>query len=157
VLSGYDDEYVVVLDTRQLDARNLYAQVNGCIGRVIVVRPVGELMEIPTHYLGLLPKDNLQSLSVAVGRPGEDLGKPFLRFADACGDCGVTAIRTIGRGAFPQLAFSWDGLIPLDLVRDRPSGRFTTIEFDMPYEQILGTYQLFLQWGAALGLTPATG
>ena len=59
-----------------------------------------------------------------------------------CGACGVTAIRTIGRGAFPQLAYSWDGFLPLDLVRQRPSGHFTTIEFDTPFEQILETYQM---------------
>jgi hypothetical protein len=152
VLSGYDDDFVVVLDGRSVDARSLYVQVNDCMGRVIVVRPVGDLMEVPEKYLGLLPAANLQSLSVAVGRPGEKLTNPFLQFADACGARGVTAIRTIGRGAFPQLAYSWDGLIPLDLVRTRPAGRFTTIEFEAPFDEIVATYRLMLQRGVALGL-----
>jgi hypothetical protein len=75
----------------------------------------------------------------------------FLRFAEACADRGVTAIRTVGRGAFPQLSYSWDGFIPLDLVRQRPEGRFTTIEFDHPLQQILETYHLLMKRGAALG------
>jgi hypothetical protein len=152
VLSGYRDEFVVVLDAREPDARSLYAQVNDCMGRVIVVRPVRELMEVPEKYLRLLPPGNLQTLNVAVGRPGAPLSDPFLQFADACGARGVTAIRTIGRGAFPQLACSWDGWIPLDLIRTRPDGRFVTVEFDAPCDEIAATYHLMLQRGSALGL-----
>jgi hypothetical protein len=73
----------------------------------------------------------------------------MLQFAEACGARGVTAIRTVGRGAFPQLAYSWDGLIPLDLVRQRPPGWFTTIEFEAPYDEMLATYRLLLKRGAA--------
>ncbi len=145
VLSSYDDEFVVVVDTRPLDAARFQATVNDCEGRVIIVRPVQELMEIPDHYLRLLPVANLQSLSVALGRQGEGLTEAFLRFAGACGARGVTAIRTVGRGAFPQLAYSWDGFIPLDLIRPRRKGRFATIEFDAPYEEMLATYRLMLQ------------
>jgi hypothetical protein len=145
VLSRYDDEFVVVVDARPLDAARFRATVNDCEGRVIVVRPVQELMEIPDHYLRLLPVANLQSLSVALGRQGEGLTEAFLHFAGACGARGVTAIRTVGRGAFPQLAYSWDGLIPLDLIRPRREGRFATIEFDAPYEEMLATYRLMLQ------------
>jgi hypothetical protein len=144
VFSGYDDEFVVVLDGRALDPEAFYRQVNDCQGRVIVVRPVADLMEIPEGYLRTLPAHNLQSLSVALGAPGEGLSEPALKFAEACGARGVTAIRCVGRGAFPQLAYSWDGLIPLDLVHRRPAGYFTTIEFDHPYEQILETYHLLL-------------
>ncbi len=144
VFSGYDDEFVVVLDERELDPEVFYRQVNDCQGRVIVVHPVADLMEIPERYLRMLPAQNLQSLSVALGAPGEALSEADLRFAAACGARGVTAIRCVGRAAFPQLAYSWDGLIPLDLVHRRPAGRFTTIEFDQPYEQILGTYHLLL-------------
>ena len=100
----------------------------------------------------LLPAANLQSLSVATGQEGEGLTDGFLRFAEACGAQGVTAIRTVGRAAFPQMAYSWDGLIPLDLVRQRPEGHFSTIEFDAPYDEIVDTYRLFLRQGAALGL-----
>jgi hypothetical protein len=145
VLSGYDDEFVVVVDARPLDAAGFQATVNDCEGRVIIVRPVDELMEIPDRYLGMLPVANLQSLSVALGRHGEGLTQAFLHFAEACGAQGVTAIRTVGRGAFPQLAYSWDGLIPLDLVRPRREGRFTSIEFEAPYDEILATYRLMLQ------------
>jgi hypothetical protein len=152
VLSEYDDDFVVAVDRRTLDARQFYTSVNDCQGRVVLVRPVADLMDVPDHYLRLLPADNLQSLSVAVGRAGEGLSASFLSFADACGDRGVTAIRTVGRGAFPQLAYSWDGLIPMDLVRQRPAGRFATIEFDAPYEQIVETYQFFERRGADLGM-----
>ena len=142
VISGYDDESLVILDQRRLRFSAFRGLINDCQGRVIVVRPVSDLMEIPELYFKMLPPENLQSLSVAVGRPGEGLTDGFLHFAEACGACGVTAIRTIGRGAFPQLAYSWDGFLPLDLVRERPAGYFTTIEFDNPYEQILETYQI---------------
>jgi hypothetical protein len=149
VLSGYDDEFVVVVDSRPLDAAGFQDTVNQCEGRVIIVRPVGSLMEVPDRFLRLLPAHNLQSLSVAIGGPGEALTDEVLRFAEACGACGVTAIRTVGRGAFPQLAYSWDGLIPLDLIRPRPAGRFTTIEFDAPYDEIVATYRLMLQQAPA--------
>jgi hypothetical protein len=149
VLSHYDDDYVAVLDARPLDAAGFQTVVNDCEGRVIVVRPVRDLMEVPDHYLPMLAPSNLQSLSVAVGREGEGLTGAFLRFAEACGRRGVTAIRTVGRGAFPQLAYSWDGLIPLDLIRERPAGYFTTIEFDAPYDEILTTYRLMLDRGTA--------
>ncbi|MBN1659052.1 MAG: hypothetical protein JXA93_11645 [Anaerolineae bacterium] len=145
VLSAYDDPFVVILDRRPLDAQGFTAQVNECEGRVIVVRPVADLMEVPERYLKMVPPGHLQSLSVAVGRAGEDVTARFLRFAEACGARGVTAIRTVGRGAFPQIAYSWDGLIPLDLVRRRPEGHFTTIEFDTPYDDLVATYRLFLQ------------
>lgn len=148
VLSSYDDPFVVVVDRRTPErtvqgAATFRATVNDCQGRVIIVRPVDDLMEAPERYLALLPPANLQSLSVAVGRAGEGLSQRFLELASACGRRGVTAIRTVGRGAFPQLAYSWDGLIPLDLVRARPAGHFTTVEFDAPYEQMLATYRAF--------------
>ena len=144
VCSAYDDEFVVIVDRRQLDPMAFYRQVNECQGRVIVVRPVEDLLKIPNRYLGVLPAGNLQSISVALGAPGQLLGERELKFAHACGACGVTAIRSLGRAAFPQLAYSWDGLIPLDLTRKRPPGHFTTIEFDQPYEQILETYYLLI-------------
>ncbi|MBN2548787.1 MAG: hypothetical protein JXB15_06505 [Anaerolineales bacterium] len=144
VLSGYEDEFLVAVDRRTLGEAGVRAQVNDCQGRVIVVRPVADLMEVPEGYLRWLAPANLQSLSVAVGQPGTGLSESFLRFAEACGKRGVTAIRTAGRGAFPQLAYSWDGLIPLDLLHPRVGGHFTTLEFDDPYEQILETYRAVL-------------
>ena len=145
VLSNYDDDFQVALDWRLLDSTAFRNLVNDCQGRVIIVRPIQDIMEVSEHYLKMIPTQNLQSLSVAIGLPGEGLSSHFLRFAVDCGACGVTAIRTVGRGAFPQLAYSWDGFIPLDLVRIRPPGHFTTIEFDQPYEQMLETYQHLLK------------
>jgi hypothetical protein len=98
----------------------------------------------------MLPPNNLQSLSVALGRLAEDLTTRHLDFSSACGARGITAIRTVGRGAFPQLSHSWDGLVPLDLVRSRPSGYFTTIEFERPVDQILETFHLIQRHGASL-------
>jgi Acyl-CoA reductase (LuxC) len=151
VVSEYGQEFLVAVDQRPwADATTLQQVVNDCQGRVIIVRPVADLLDLPDRYLRLLPAANLQSLSVATGRHGETLTDRFLRFAGACGECGVTAIRTVGRAAFPQLAYSWDGLIPLDLVH-RPVGRFTTIEFDTPYDQMLETYHTFVQRGMEVG------
>lgn len=145
VLSRYDDEFLVVFDRRHLENNRFYSLLNDCLGRVIFVRPVADLMEIPERYLRLLPAANLQSLSVAVGAPEQGLPEHFLDFAAACGACGVTAFRSAGRGAFPQLAYSWDGLIPLDLARSRPPGHFTTIEFNHPYEELLETYRMLMR------------
>jgi hypothetical protein len=150
VMSDYDDPFVVVLDERmgkesRLDGSGFASVVDECQTRVIVVRPVEDLMEVPSRYLGTLPPHSLQSLSVAVGRPGEGLTRQFLEFAGACGKRGVTAIRTVGKGALGQPAYSWDGLLPLDLVSQRPAGYFTTIEFDSPFEEIMETYRAQLQ------------
>jgi hypothetical protein len=142
VLSAYDDEFVVIHDARSLDAYALQSTVNDCEGRVVVVRPVEDLLAIPEEHLRFLPAGNLQSLSVAVGAEGQGLAASFLQFATACAARGVTAIRTVGRGAFPQLAYSWDGLLPLDLLCRRPKGWFTTIEFDRPWDEMMATYRL---------------
>ena len=154
VLTAYDDDFVVVLDERprtgpSRDALAFATMVNDCQGRVVIVRAVDDLMDVPERYLRLLPAAGLQSLSVAVGSPGEGLSGRCLRFAEACGKRGVTAVRTVGRGAFPQLAYSWDGLLPADLVRRRPPGYFTTIEFDAPYEAMDQTYRLLRASGQA--------
>jgi len=146
VVSSYEDPFVVVIDERETpgsrpDPYAFATAINDCQGRVIIIRPVYDLMEVPRLYLSLLPSHSLQSLSVAVGRPGAGLTKEFLAFATACGAQGVTAIRVAGRGALPQLAYSWDGFLPLDLVSTRPAGHFTTIEFDSPYEALIETYK----------------
>jgi hypothetical protein len=140
VFSQYDDEFLVAVDQRTVDPPTFSSTVNDCQGRVIIIRPVETLMEVADHYLRMVLPTNLQSLSVAFGKPGEGLTRRILRFAEACGDRGVTAIRTVGRGAFPQLSHSWDGLIPLDLICSRHPGYFTTIEFDHPFDQILETF-----------------
>jgi len=149
VVSDYDDPFVVVLDERtggesRLDPKAFASLISECQTRVVVVRPVGDIMEVAWRYLEMLPRRSLQSLSVAVGRPGEGLTKQFLDFATACGSRGVTAIRIVGSGAFPHLAYSWDGLLPLDLTGRRPSGYFTTIEFDSPFEEMMRIYRAHL-------------
>jgi hypothetical protein len=153
VVSAYEDPFVVVLDERETpggrpDPHAFLSAVNDCQGRVVVVRPVFDLLHVPRLYLSLLPASSLQSLSVAVGHPGEGLSRRLLEFATACAECGVTAIRAAGRGAFPRLAYSWDGFLPLDLVCGRPPGHFTTIEFDAPFEAVMESYH---SWSMRLG------
>ncbi len=128
--------------------------LDGCRTRVVIVRPVDDVMEVPWRYLDLLPRDSLQSLGVAFGRQGQGVTKEFLDFATACGRQGVTAIRPVGRGAFPRLAYSWDGLLPLDLVGTRPSGHFCTIECDSPFDDMMAAYRDVL---ARLAKLPAAG
>jgi hypothetical protein len=142
VFSNYNDEFLVVLDSRELSQQLLFQQINECQGRVIIIKPVSNLMEIPESYLSVLPPQNLQSLSVAMGYPGEAFTQEELEFLHQCASCGVTAIRSVGRGAFPQLAYSWDGMTPLDLLYKRPTGYFSTLEFEKPFEHILDTYKL---------------
>jgi hypothetical protein len=68
-----------------------------------------------------------------------------LEFAQAAGACGVTAVRSLGRAAFPQLAYSWDGLLPLDVGRLRPAGHFTTVEFDDLHKELAATAGRWMQ------------
>lgn len=122
--SSYDDQFAVALDGRAWRPESLRRAVNACQGRVVVVRPVRDMMDVPV-LLGALPPGNLQSLSVLAAK---DRVEPL---AAAAGARGVTAVRAIGRGAFPQLAWSWDGLLPADVCCVRPGGRFTSIEPDL--------------------------
>jgi len=121
MLSEYDDDFAVILDDRPWDAGALRRAANYCQGRVVVVRPVDDVMEVPRLLRGL-PAPNLQSMGVLL-----DSGR-LEPFAQEVGARGVTALRSLGRGAFPQLAYSWDGLLPMDICHLRPLGQFTTIE-----------------------------
>ena len=47
-----------------------------------------------------------------------------LAFAEAVGARGVTALRSLGRAAFPQMGYSWDGLLPVDLGWQRAGRTF---------------------------------
>ncbi len=143
VYSKYDDPYLVIVDQRVLSDFQLYQSINECQGRIILVRPVADVIQIPQQYLHSIPSTNLQSMSIACGRTGEKLTDRLLEFSSACGKCGITSIRTVGRGAFPKLPYSWDGFIPLDLTRKRAPGHFTTIEFEEPMDQILETFNLY--------------
>jgi hypothetical protein len=146
VISDYDDPFVVILDERtsqefRMDPRVFASIVNECHSRVIMVRPVDDIMDVPWRYLKMLPRRSLQSVSLAAGLPGQGLTRQILDFAGACASCGVTSIRLAGAGPFPSLTHSWDGLLPLDFVGRRPSGYFSTIEFDSPFEQMIEIYQ----------------
>lgn len=146
VLSGYEDPFVVILDEREApgalpDPHAFITAVNDCQGRVVIIKPVPDLLLVPRGYLSLLPSSSLQSISVALGHEGEGITDRFLEFATACGARGVTALRAAGRGALPQLAYSWDGFLPQDLVCCRPPGRFTTIEFDRPFDALAESYR----------------
>jgi hypothetical protein len=137
VNSTYDDEFAVVLDRRPWDRATLVRAVNACAGRTAIVRPVASVQDVP-RYLGWLPAANLQSASVAM------TAAQALEFANAAGACGVTAVRSLGRAAFPQLAYSWDGFLPLDLGSLRPDGHFTTVEFDDPVAEMAVSLK---RWG----------
>ena len=142
--SSYEDDFLVIVDSRKWIAHTFQGVVNDCIERTIVIRPVENLMEVPRQYLGSLPEKNLQTMSVAIDAPGQETwSDEFYRFVDAVGKLGVTGVRTVGRGAFPQMAYSWDGYLPLDLSLERPEGYFTTVEFEDTFGQILDTYQLY--------------
>ncbi len=124
LLSSYDDPFGAFVDRRTWDPIVFRNVVNACQGRVVVVRPVNDLESEVPATLAMLPASHLQSLSVAL----DQARLPLL--ADGVGTCGVTAIRALGRAAFPRLAYSWDGYLPSDLGYLRPPGHFTTIEFD---------------------------
>jgi hypothetical protein len=123
VQSAYDDDFAVIVDARTWDDELLRRAVNACQGRVIIVRPVHDVLDVP-GFLRWLPAATLQSVSVVMDE------ERVLEFAEAAGACGVTGVRSLGRAAFPQLAYSWDGLLPLDVGHLRPEGHFTTVEFD---------------------------
>jgi hypothetical protein len=146
VLSEYDDDFVVVLIQRMLTMQQFRELVNDCQGRTVAIIPVNDVMEVPERYLRHLRREHLQSMSVAVGESDQSGISPrLLHYAEALGKAGVTGIRTVGRGAFPQLAYSWDGWIPLDLTVRRPRGYFAALEFDEPWTQIYETYRLIKQ------------
>jgi hypothetical protein len=129
VCSTYDDDFAVVMDGRPWDRGAFLRAVNACTGRTVIVRQVTSVLDVP-RTLAWLPAANLQSASVAM------TAAQALEFADAAGSCGVTAVRSLGRAAFPLLAYSWDGLLPLDLGCLRPEGHFTTVEFDDPTSEM---------------------
>jgi hypothetical protein len=130
VLSDHEDGFLVVVDSRIWNDFLLRETVNRCTGRVVVVRPVGDIGEVPNLYLSRIPSRNLQTIGIAVG------SDRLLRFAEEAGSCGVTAIRPLGRAAFPHLAYSWDGFLPADLASRRPPGHFTTIETEDTLQEL---------------------
>ncbi len=135
VHSAYNDPFLVVVDHRAYDSSTLAEAIGDARDRTVIVRPVPNLEAIPRDYLRRLPARNLQTLSVALDSRAER----FLPFAESVGRCGVTALRTVGRAAFPGLTHSWDGLLPCDLITTRASGHYTTYEFDDALTQISET------------------
>ena len=131
VFSDYDDDFLVVCDGREWNDYLFRETVNRCTGRVVVVREVEHIEEVPARYLKRISPANLQTVGVAVGK------HRVLELAEAAGSCGVTALRCLGRSAFPRLAYSWDGFLPLDLGNLRPFGYFTTLETADPLERVL--------------------
>jgi hypothetical protein len=143
ILSEYDDDFLVILDRRELTGMQFRELVNTCQARTVAIVPVENVMEVPRRYLQQVDSRHLQSMSVALGNPDAGgVSHRLLSYAGALGAAGVTSIRTVGRGAFPELAYSWDGLLPLDLGVRRQRGRFTAIEFSNPWPQIYETYGL---------------
>ncbi len=146
VLSGYDDDFLVLLDRRELSGEQFRELVNACQGRTVAIVPVRDVIEVPGRFLQQVGKRHLQSMSIALGDPDtKGISPRLLAYAEALGAAGVTSIRTVGRGGFPQLAYSWDGLLPLDLLARRQRGHFTTIEFDEPWTQIYETHKMIGQ------------
>ncbi len=146
VFSQYDDDFLVVLANSPMPPERFQEMINDCQGRTVVVLPVRDVMEVPDQYLRKIPRQYLQSMSIALGDPDlPDIDPRLLSYAQALGSVGITGIRTAGRGAFPQLAYSWDGFIPLDLTTNRTKGYFTALEFDQPWAQIYETYDLVRQ------------
>ena len=146
VLSEYDDDFVVLLDRRELTGMQFRELVNACQARTVAIVPVKNVLQVPQRYLQQVGSQHLQSMSVALGSPdAQGLPHRLLSYAEALGAAGITSIRTVGRGAFPQLAYSWDGLLPLDLTARRQRGHFTAIEFDEPWSQISETHGLIEQ------------
>jgi len=130
VFSDYEDDFLVVCDRREWSPYMLRESVNRCTGRVIVVRPVSQIEHVPPLYLSKLPPANLQTLGIACS------AERIRQLAQRSGACGVTALRCLGRAAFPQLAYSWDGYLPLDLGSTRPPGYFSTVEEVDPLNRI---------------------
>jgi len=128
VFSTYEDEFAVILDERPWDAILFKRVTNTCQGRVAVIRPVKSLSELPP-LLGLLPPENLQTIGLAC-EEGQ-----ILPFAEAAGKVGVTAIRKLGQAAFPLLASSWDGYLPLDSAYIRPEGHWIGVEINLCFPQ----------------------
>ncbi len=142
--SRYEDDFLVVVDERTWSPSILKAVINDCIERTIIVRPVDNIDDVPNNYLKWLPKNNLQTMSVAIDGPDHSTwSQRFTNFVDLLGRRGITGIRSIGRGPFPQLTYSWDGYLPLDLSHDRSKGYFTTVEFDNNLQHILEIYHLY--------------
>jgi hypothetical protein len=137
ICSTYEDDFAVILDRRRWDREVVVRAVNACVSRTVIVRPVANALDVP-RTLAWLPAANLQSVSVAMP------SAQALAFAAEAGELGVTAVRSLGRAAFPQLAYSWDGLLPLDLGCLRPEGHFTTVEFDDPAAEMAATLK---RWG----------
>jgi hypothetical protein len=142
--SNYEDDFLVVTDDRSWTPTLFKEAINDCSERTIIVRPINDVAQVPNKYLKWLPKANLQAMSVAIDGPEwSTWSDRFSKFVSAISARGITSIRTIGRGPFPQLAYSWDGYLPIDLSAERDAGYFSTVEFENTYQQITDTYRFY--------------
>ena len=140
--SNFDDDFIVVVDNRHWNLQQFRSTINTCMERTIVVRPVATIQEVPEKFLSQLPRENLQTMYVAIdGHSRQTWSPEFSQFVDHIGKCGITSIRTIGQSPFPQLAYSWDGFMPHSLSLEYPPGYFTTVEFDQTYKKIEQVWQ----------------
>ena len=150
VMSDYDDPFVVVLDERtgnesRLDPSVFASMVDECQTRVVVVRPVEDIMEVPWRYLEMLPRHSLQSLSVAVGQAGRGADQAVPRFRRRLRPPGRHRHPDRGqRGVPPDWPIPGTGCCPwISSAGGRP-GYFTTIEFDSPFDEMMQTYRAHL-------------
>jgi hypothetical protein len=136
--SAYEDDFIVVVDHRSWNEGQFKSIINNCIERTIVIRPVDSILDVPLKYLKWIDEKNLQTMYIAIDAKRENgWSEEFFQFVEAVGKLGVTSIRSVGQGPFPQLAYSWDGYLPQSLSISYPEGRFTTVEFEDNYSQIL--------------------
>jgi len=138
--SKYEDDFIVVVDSRPWNPAQFKSIVNTCMERTIVIRPVESVLDVPNKYLSLIPRNNLQTMYIAIDGEADNHWSNLLsQFIEEVGKCGITSIRSIGQSPFPQLAFSWDGYLPQSLSLRYPEGYFTTVEFNHNYTQIMQT------------------
>ena len=142
--STYEDDFIVVVDRRPWNSQQFRSMVNQCIERTIIVRPITSIQEVPSIYLSWIDEKNLQTMYVAIDSEAHgSWSDEFTIFVEGVAKYGVTGVRSVGQGPYPQLAYSWDGYLPQSLSITYPPGRFTTVEFEKNYAQVLKNYQTF--------------
>ena len=142
--STYEDDFIVVVDRRPWNSQQFKSMVNQCVERTMIVRPIASILEVPSTYLSWIDEKNLQTMYVAIdGQAHGSWSDDFAIFVEGVAKRGVTGVRSVGQGPYPQLAYSWDGYLPQSLSMTYPPGRFTTVEFENNYAQVLKNYQTF--------------
>jgi hypothetical protein len=136
--STYEDDFIVAVDHRPWSSQQFKSMVNQCIERTIIIRPIASILEVPSIYLSWIDEKNLQTMYVAIDSEAHgSWSDEFATFVEGVAKRGVTGVRSVGQGPYPQLAYSWDGYLPQSLSITYPPGRFTTVEFENNYAQVL--------------------